>query len=327
MPSGSRPRLSWPTLARRAVGIVVCAALLQQCSRPSGGPSSPTGPTNPTLPGPPTVPTPTPTPPGPETFVGAGDIAICGPGGNAEGTARLLDTIGGQVFTLGDNAYPNGSAEDYRDCYDSNWGRHKGRTRPSPGNHEYHSPGAAPYFQYFGDNAGPPGRGYYSYSVGPWHAISLTSEAAVVQQGAMEAWLRADLAEFSSVKCTVAYWHHPLFTSGPNGENHHMRGIFRILYDANVDVVLNGHDHTYERFAPQDADGRRDDARGIRQFVVGTGGVPFYQFTSRKPNSEVQVTGPGTTGVLRMTLMADGYQWEFMTTGTGVRDNGTGTCH
>ncbi len=269
---------------------------------------------------------PTPTPPGPETFVGAGDIAICGATGNAEGTARLLDTIGGWVFTLGDNAYPNGSAENFRDCYEPTWGRHKDRTRPAPGNHEYNAPGAVPYFQYFGANAGPAGLGYYSYEVGAWHVISLNSEANIVQAGGMERWLRADLAEHPS-KCTLAYWHHPLFTSGPNGENLYMRGIFRVLYEANADVVLSAHDHLYERFAPQDPEGRRDEVRGIREFVVGSGGVPSYTFMTRKPNSEQQVAGPGTTGVLRMTLAADSYRWEFITTGTGIRDSGSGVCH
>ncbi len=326
MPGGPGRAFSWPALAIRAAAIAVCAVALQQCSKPSGGPTSPTGPTTQNPPGPPTVPTPTPDPPGPQVFVGAGDIAICGPNGNAEATAKLVEGIGGQVFTLGDNAYPNGSAENFRDCYEPTWGRFKGRTRPAPGNHEYQTPGASTYYQYFGGLAGPAGLGYYSYPLGAWHIISLNSEPSVAIGGAMEAWLRSDLAA-NTAKCTLAYWHHPLFTSGQNGENGYMRPTYRILYEANADVVLSGHDHLYERFAPQDPDGRFDLSRGIRQFVVGTGGVPFYQFMATRPNSEARMTGPGTTGVIRFTLLADSYQWEFITTGQGTRDNGSGTCH
>lgn len=327
MPSQPGRRLSWQTLLH-AAALALCAATLQQCSRPSTGPSTPTGPTAPPV-GPPSVPTPIPPSFSPQIFVGAGDIAICG--GNSEGTARLLDNIGGTIFTLGDNAYPNGSRENYRDCYEPSWGRHKDRTFPTPGNHEYQTPGAGPYYEYF-RNAGTPGLGYYSYDLPPlgrprWHIISLNSEPPVASGGAQDAWLRADLAANADAKCTLAYWHHPLFTSGPNGENVHMRPTFRALYDANADVVLNGHDHLYERFAPQDPGGAPDPARGIRQFVVGTGGVPFYQFTSRKPNSEVQVTGVGTTGVLKLTLLQDTYEWEFITTGSGTRDSGSGSCH
>lgn len=322
MPSPPGRQCSRPTQFLRAAALVVCAATLAQCSHQSTDPSTPSGPTTPPLLGPPTPSEPVPPAFGPQTFVGAGDIGACG--GSAESTARLLDRIGGTVFTLGDNAYPSGTRENFRDCYDPSWGRHKDRTRPTPGNHDYQSPGAAPYFEYFGPNAGPAGLGYYSFDLPPWHIVSLNSDPSSV--GVQEGWLRADLAA-SSARCTIAYWHHPLFSSGPNGDTPYMRGLFRVLYEANVDVVLNGHDHLYERFAPQDPSGAPDPARGIRQFVVGTGGVPFYQFTTRKPNSEVQVTGPGTAGVLKLTLLPDTYEWEFITIGSGTRDNGTGRCH
>ncbi len=308
----------------RAAVVVVCLLAFQQCSRPTGGPSAPTPPSSPPA-TPPTAPTPTPPPPGPQTFVGAGDIAFCEAGGNAEGTARLLDTIGGTVFTLGDNAYPNGSPENFRDCYQPTWGRHKDRTRPAPGNHDYNTPNASGYFDYFGANAGPAGAGYYSYELGAWHIVSLNSDPRM-SLAAQTAWLRSDLVA-NPARCTLAYWHHPLFTSGLNGPNPHMRETFQILVDAGAEVVLNGHDHSYERFAPQDADGRLDGVRGIREFVVGTGGVRHYEFMSRRPNSEVQVTGVGSTGVLKMILNADHFTWEFITTGSGVRDSGLGQCH
>ena len=303
------------------MAMVVCLLALQ-CSRPTGGPSAPTPPSTPT-PQPPSVPTPTPTPPGPQVFVGAGDIAGRTTQASAEATARLLDTIGGTVFTLGDNAYPNGSVEDYREAYEPTWGRHKARTRPSPGNHDYNTPNAGPYYDYFGANAGPPGQGYYSYELGAWHIISLNSDTRVALGGQF-AWLQQDLAEHRQNKCTLAYWHHPLFSSGPGGNNLHMRETFRLLYDHHVDVVLNGHDHAYERFAEQNADGRHEPNRGIRQFVVGTGGFTPYNFVAVRPNVESQITN--IAAVLKMTLNADTYGWELITP-NGVRDQGLWGCH
>lgn len=323
--TGEIPR---PLFATRLAALLVCLACTQ-CSKSPAGPSTPTGPTTPNVPGP-TVPTPTVPPPGPEVFVGAGDIALCSTQQRGqEITSRLLDAIGGTVFTLGDNAYPNGSHEDYRDCYDRAWGRHVGRTRPTPGNHEYMTPGATPYYTYFGLNAGPPGLGYYSYDLGAWHIVSLNSNfeagVGVAPASPQAQWLQADLAANRSAKCTLAYWHHPLFSSGQNGEHPAMRGLYTLLYEANAELVLVGHDHLYERFAPQAPDGRNDPARGIRQFTVGTGGVqPFYAFRTTRANSEIRINN--TFGVLKLTLLADSYEWEFVTPG-GVRDSGTGTCH
>jgi hypothetical protein len=240
----------------------------------------------------------------------------------------LLDQLGGRVFTLGDNAYPNGSRENFRE-YDRTWGRFLGRTYPTPGNHEYVTPGATPYYEYFGEHAGPFGQGYYSFDLGAWHIISLNSNfdaGVAVEPGSPQGnWLRADLAS-SKTKCTLAYWHHPLFSSGSNGDSPKMRAIFNILYEANADLVLTGHDHTYERFGPQTADGRHDPARGIREFVVGTGGVPMYQFPTSKPNSEVKINR--APGVLKLTLFTDTYQWEFITAPSGaILDSGTDACH
>jgi hypothetical protein len=258
----------------------------------------------------------------PQVFVGAGDIALCDRSGASEATARLLDGIDGTVFTLGDNAYQSGTAQEFRDCYDPTWGRHKNRTRPVPGNHEYETPGATPYFNYFGLNAGPLGRGYYSFEVGNWHAIALNSNISVAADSPQGAWLRADLAA-NRTRCTIAYWHHPLFSSGKHGNQPRMRDVWRLLHEAGADIVLSAHDHTYERFAPQDPDGFPDTARGIRQFVVGTGGAAPYEFTNIRPTSEVRMS---KLGVLKLTLRADDYDWSFSPV-SGPGDSGTGVCH
>lgn len=297
--------------------LIVCLA----CAHCGGGtPVGPTSSADSLPPGPPSPPPPIlPLAPA-QTFVGAGDIAMCD--ANSEATARLLDTIGGTVFTLGDNAYFQGTRQQFRDCYDPTWGRHRARTRPVPGNHEYESAGAAPYFEYFGANAGPPGLGYYSFDVGSWHAVALNSNIESAAGSAQVAWLRSDLAA-SGARCTIAYWHHPLFSSGPGGPSPKMHDVWRILHEAGADVVLSGHDHLYERFAPQDPDGGADAARGIRQFVAGTGGAVLYSSGAARPNSEVRLSA---FGVLRLTLGADGYDWEFISV-AGPRDAGTGSCH
>jgi hypothetical protein len=255
-------------------------------------------------------------------MVGAGDIGLCGNGG-AEATARLIDAIGGTVFTTGDNAYMTGTAAEFRNCYEPTWGRHRSRTRPSPGNHEYDS-GGGPYFDYFGASAGPGGAGYYSYSVGPWRVYALNSEVPSGAGSAQAEWLRRELAT-QPAACTAAYWHRPLFSSGLNGDNPTVRDLWRILYDANVDLIINGHDHIYERFGPQDPDGRPDQQRGIRQFIIGTGGATLYPFVTVRGNSEVRAAAWGVT---IFTLMNGGYQWEFVPVeGGSFRDAGVGSCH
>jgi hypothetical protein len=301
------------------IGVLAVAGLV--CVQCGSGPAVPIGP--PTSPGPiPSISDPTPIAPAlTEIFVGAGDIGWCGSPGVAL-TGRLLDSIGGTVFAVGDNAYMSGTAQQYRDCYEPGWGRHKSRTRPAPGNHEYESPGAAGYFDYFGANAGPPGQGYYSFALGNWHGISLNSNIDVSEGSAQGRWLQFDLASHPS-KCTIAYWHHPLFSSGPNGDNPAMRPFWRILYNAGVDVVVVAHDHLYERFAPQDPDGRFDPARGVRQFIAGTGGASLYRFVTVRANSEQRISA---FGVLKLTLEADRYDWEFIPA-AGDRDRGSDTCH
>ncbi len=268
-------------------------------------------------------PGPDPPPPTAQTLVGAGDIGWCGLAG-AAATGRLLDGIGGTVFTAGDNAYPNGTAQDFAQCYDPAWGRHKPRTYAVPGNHDYIQPGAAPYYEYFGERAGSPGIGYYSFTLGAWHIITLNSEVATGAASPQVAWLRNDLAA-NHPACTAVIWHKPLYSSGPNGDNPFMREIWRVLYDANVDVIINGHDHDYERMAPQDPDGRRDSARGIRQFIAGTGGAQLYEFAAAHANTEVWFS---VWGVLQFTLRANDYDWRFIPiAGQSQSDFGTDRCH
>ena len=257
-------------------------------------------------------------------LVGAGDIAKCEILGGAVATARLLDGIPGTVFTVGDNAYDDGTAEQFKKCYGPTWGRHRDRTRPSPGNHDYHTEGAKPYYDYFGELAGPHGRGYYSYDLGSWHIISLDSYVGTERGSSQLQWLKEDLAA-NKVDCILAYWHIPLFSSGPHGGDAKVKEMWKLLYAAGVDVVVNGHDHDYERFAPVDPDGKADAARGIRQFVVGTGGGGVYKF--KKPARHSEVRDNTTYGVLKLTLGPGRYGWEFVPTqAQGFTDTGTGVC-
>lgn len=261
-------------------------------------------------------------------LLAAGDIASCDSAGD-EATAVLLEGGSATVATLGDNVYDRGTDREYDECYDPSWGRAKSRTKPSAGNHEYATEGADGYYDYFGDAAGDPDEGYYSYDLGAWHVVVLNSncsEAGGCGEGSpQEEWLRADLAAHRTT-CTLAYWHHPRYSSGKHGNHDRMQRIWETLYGAGADVVLSGHDHSYERFAPQDDSGRADPARGIRQFVVGTGGKNHYDFQTTKPNSEVRESG--TFGVLKLQLHAEGYDWEFLSVaGKTFNDSGTGACH
>jgi hypothetical protein len=262
-------------------------------------------------------------PPVPDAvLVGAGDMAVCGAESTAA-TARLLDRIPGVVFTAGDNVYPAASDALYRDCYAPTWGRHLWRTYPVPGNHDWDSSGsAAAYFAYFGDVAAPPG-GYYSYQAGAWHMLALNSNIAANAGSAQYEWLKADLAS-SATTCMMVVWHHPLFSSGINGNSSRMRDVWRLIQQWGAELVVAGHDHTYERFAPQDADGRANPA-GPREFVVGTGGYSMYDLGHRQANSEVFENR--TWGVIKFTLRKSGYDWEFIPIdGQTFRDVGSGTC-
>jgi hypothetical protein len=262
-------------------------------------------------------------------LVGAGDIADCRDLSGAEATAKLLEKIPGTVMAVGDLAYPDGSKENF-DCYDRTWGRVKARTRPSPGNHEFHTQGAAFYFSYFGQAAGDPNAGYYSYELGTWHIIVLNSECVDVggcnAGSTQEKWLRADLAAHPAA-CTLAYFHKPLFSSGSaHGDDPEIVPIWQDLYEANADVVVSGHDHDYERFAPQTPLAKADPQRGIREFVVGTGGKNHRPFSPPHANSEVR--NADTFGVLKLTLRSGAYDWQFIPeTGKTFTDSGSGRCH
>jgi acid phosphatase type 7 len=266
-----------------------------------------------------------PPPPGMAVLLAAGDIASCSSSGD-EATAALLDELPGAVATLGDNVYPDGSARLFENCYHPTWGRHKARTRPSPGNHDYRVSGARAYYDYFGASAGPSGRGYYSYDLGTWHVVSLNSNIDMRAGSAQERWLRADLAG-STARCTLAYWHHPRFSSGTrHGSFAAAQPIWQALYDYNADLVLGGHEHNYERFAPQTPTGAADPVRGIREFVVGTGGGSHY--AGHRAIATSQVFDGATFGVLRLTLGPDSYDWEFVPVPGGrFTDRGTGVCH
>jgi hypothetical protein len=257
-----------------------------------------------------------------EVFVGAGDIAACGVG-DPEATAKLLAGIPGTVFTLGDNVQADGLASEYVRCYDPTWGRHLRRTLPTVGNHDWDRTGGGPYFSYFGPSAGPAGLGYYSRTLGAWRIISLNSNIAADAGSAQYQWLKAELTASPSA-CTLVMWHHPLFSSGPNGNSAKMRDAWRLLNQFGADVVLNGHDHVYERFAPQDADAR-PSPRGIREFLVGTGGYSLYDRVSYQPNSEAFENR--TWGVLKLTLKTGSYDWEFVpVAGKSFRDFGSAAC-
>ncbi|MEA2622083.1 MAG: hypothetical protein QOH61_993, partial [Chloroflexota bacterium] len=262
------------------------------------------------------------------TAVTAGDIASCSSTGD-EATAALLDTIPGDVLALGDNVYENGTLTEFQQCYHPNWGRAKTRTFPTPGNHEYQTANAAGYYAYYGAAAGDPSKGYYSYDYGTWHVIVLNSNCTVIScvaGSAQEQWLRADLAA-NQAQCTVAYWHHPRFSSGSeHGNDANVAPFWDALYAGNADLILNGHEHVYERFGPQTPSAASDTQRGIRQFTVGTGGRSHTGFTTIRANS--QVRNADTYGVLKLTLRPGGYDWQFVPeAGKTFTDSGSDVCH
>ena len=259
-------------------------------------------------------------------LVGAGDIATCTDVYD-EATAVLLDAIPGTVFTAGDNAYPDGTATDYARCYAPSWGRHRARTRPAPGNHEYATPRAAGYFAYFGAAAGDTGRGFYSYELGTWHVVVLNNYQSMALGSLQEHWLRADLATHPA-QCALAVWHEPLFSSSSahQGGNPAVQPLWQALYEAGAEVVVTGHAHVYERFAPQTAAGVADAATGIREFTVGTGGAALDELGAIAANSEVR--NNSARGVLKLTLRPSSYEWTFVPDpGQTFSDSGAAPCH
>jgi hypothetical protein len=231
---------------------------------------------------------------------------------------------------LGDNQYPNGELSKYLQSYDPTWGREKPSTYPTPGNHEYNTPGATGYYSYFGALAGDPSKGYYSYDIGSWHIIALNSNCSAIggcgNNSPQEVWLESDLAAHTN-SCTLAYWHHPRFSSGTNhGSNATYDAFWQDLYAAGADVVLAGHEHNYERFAPMNPSGSLDTTNGIREFVVGSGGKSHYGFGA--PLSTSEVRNGDTFGVLQLTLHSNSYDWIFVAeAGKTFTDSGTSQCH
>jgi hypothetical protein len=267
-------------------------------------------------------------------LVGAGDIASCKEPEGAKATAKLIEKIPGTVFAAGDLAYEKGSSADFKNCYDPVWGPFKDRTKPALGNHEYVDPTAKGYFEYWGEQAGPRGQGYYSYELGAWHIVVLNTNCNARGLGGcasgspQETWLKKDLAAHPKA-CVLAYGHHALFSSGffeKHAVHPELKPLWEDLYAAHANLVLAGHEHSYERFAPQDPEGHLDPQQGIREFVVGTGGRSHDVFRSAMPNSEAR--NGDTYGVLKLTLAPGKYAWEFIPEeGKTFRDSGSGACH
>lgn len=269
-------------------------------------------------------------------MVAAGDIA-CDPEMVAtsrsdlcqsDATAQLIEALApAAVLTLGDNQYKNGDSVAFEQVYETTWGRFKARTYPSVGNHDYYSGGEG-YFSYFGARAGEPSKGYYSFDLGAWHLIALNSNCSEVggcgadsEQGR---WLSADLAAHGA-KCTLAFWHHPRFSSGSHGDSSATAELFTLLYKAGAELVLSGHDHHYERFAPQAPNKSLDPDRGVTQFVVGTGG---RSLRPTLPTLGSQKRYSGSFGVLKLELRPASYTWTFVSVEeTSFSDSGTANCH
>jgi hypothetical protein len=264
----------------------------------------------------------------PPRLLVAADIGQCNrerkPLDSVRATAALLEDRPGLVLVAGDIAYPDGRAVDFGDCYDPAWGSLRTRTLPVPGNHEYHVKGAEPYFEYFGRQAGNPAMGWYSVDFAGWHIVALNSNLPALEGSVQLDWLRSDLAH-RPVGCLAAFWHHPRFSSGGHGNNPEMDAAWQVLAQAGADIVLNGHDHDYERFAPLNAQGRRDPA-GVREFVVGTGGAKLTPFAIVQAESEVR--SDETYGILELNLRGDSYDWRFLgTDGAEFEDRGSAGCH
>ena len=291
--------------------LLALIATIVACSSPPAGPSPPGGgggggggPTGLTV-----------------TMLATADIGQCGRPEVAQ-TARLVAGLDGDVLLGGDLAYFQGTAANFRDCFDPSWGQFRTRWHPVPGNHEYESPGAAPYFAYFGDAAGPDNRGYYAFTAGDWLILMLNSNIAATSGSPQWEFARREL-ERQQTPCTLAMWHHPLFSSGPNGGTGTMRDMWALLEANDAELVVSGHDHLYERFARQTANGAADPVNGIRQLTAGTGGAELYNFVRATPNSEERIV---KFGVVRLTLRPAQLTWEFIGIDGSMSDRGLDTC-
>ena len=255
--------------------------------------------------------------PEPEVLLAVGDIGYCG-GEADEAVADLASRLPGTIALLGDTVYDSGTPEEFASCFDPAWVPMRSRFRPAVGNHEYETDGAAGYFGYFGSAAGVVGEGWYSYEVGAWHVVVLNSNCSQVECGddsPQMAWLRQDLSAHSS-DCLLAYWHHPRWSSGRHGSAGFVDGFWQTLQGADVDVVLNGHNHSYERLLVD----------GVREFVVGTGGRSLRGYF-RPPLPETEARSADAYGLLWLSLDAGKYDWEFVALGrSGFTDSGTGSC-
>ena len=257
--------------------------------------------------------------PGATILLAVGDIGSCD-GGADEAVASLASRLPGTMALLGDIAYPDGSPNDYADCFDPAWGPMRTRLRPTPGNHEYQTTDAAGYFSYFGAAAGTPGEGWYSYDLGAWHVVVLNSNCEFVgceEDSAQYAWLQADLRAHPAT-CTLAYWHHPRNSSGRHGDDPRTDTLARALASAGADLLLAGHDHDYERMAPIDT---------MRSFVVGTGGRSLYEF-GRPRGARTELRANDSYGLLMLTLRAADFSWRFVpAAGSTLLDAGSAECH
>jgi 3',5'-cyclic AMP phosphodiesterase CpdA len=253
--------------------------------------------------------------------VGVGDIGMCGSPGVAQ-TASLVGNLEGQILLVGDIAYLHGSTANFRECFEPQWGRFRSRWRAVPGNHEYETPTAADYYNYFGEASGGDNSGFYSFMAGDWLILMLNSNIPSGRNSAQWEFVRRQL-EQQRTPCTMAVWHHPLFSSGPNGNTASMKDLWALLEAAPIEVILNGHDHLYERFARQMSDGTPEPAKGVREFIVGTGGADLYGVARATANSETRLV---EHGAMQFTLEPAQYRWEYRNVNGVVRDFGLDTC-
>lgn len=305
----------------RPLAVVLAVVALAGACRGGDGPSSPASTTTTTA----RVLADGATAPPPGVLFIAGDVGVCGvqdDEATAEVVAReLAKEPTALVGVAGDLAYDRGTEAEFRDCYGPSWGRFKDRTRPAPGNHEYGTGPATGYWRYWGEAAGPERKGWYSYDLGPWRVVVLNSNCGKREVGGcgpeseQGRWLAAELAAAKG-KCTLGYWHHPRWSSGAHGTAPEMEPVWRLAVEGGMDVIVNGHDHHYERFGVRE---------GVRQFVVGTGGASRYPVVKAEEGSEVR--NSQTHGVLKLTLHADRYDWRFLpVAGKTFTDAGTSPC-